>query len=127
YEDIDRDQLWAQIYQAYKDGESHELTYHEQEIQNEMNLEFTLQTPLEELFLNYFEYDPSQTDKFMSSMDILSHLQDVGLEGRQYTNKIELANVMTKLGIEGTRKRVDGKQIRGYVGVWVETQRISNL
>lgn len=127
YEEIDKHQLWAQIYQMYKDGESHELTYHEQEIQNEMNLEFTLQTPLEELFLNYFEHDPSQTDRFMSSMDILSHLANVGLEGRQYTNKIELANVMTKLGIEPTRKRIDGKQIRGYVGVWVETQRISNL
>jgi predicted P-loop ATPase len=122
YEAINRDQLWAQLYQMYKDGESHELTKHEQEVQNEMNLEYTLQSPLEELFLSFFEYDKSQPERFMSTMDILSHLSDLGLEGRQYTNKIELASVMTKLGIEQTRGRVDGKQVRGYAGVWVETK-----
>ena len=127
YEDIDRDQLWAQIYAAYNAGESHELTHHEQEIQNSMNLEFTLQTPLEQLFLSYFEYDPSQPDRFMSSMEILSRLADVGLEGKQYTNAIELANTMTKLGIQPAIKRDGGKQKRGYCGVWVETSRITNL
>lgn len=129
YENIDRDQVWAQIYAMYKAGEPFELTQHEQEVQKEMNLEYTLQSPLEELFLNYFEHDPSQPERFMSTMDILSHLSDLGLEGRQYTNKIELASVMTKLGIEQTRGRVDGKQVRGYAGVWVETKiaSIGNL
>ena len=92
-----------------------------------MNLEFTLQTPLEQLFLSYFEYDPSQPDRFMSSMEILSRLADVGLEGKQYTNAIELANTMTKLGIQPAIKRDGGKQKRWYCGVWVETSRITNL
>ena len=122
YEKININQLWAQIYQMYKNGEPFELTQHEQEIQNEMNLEYTLQSPLEELFLNFFEHDRSQPDKFMATMDILNHLADLGLEGRQYTNKIELASVMTKLGIEPAVKRVEGKQKRGYCGVWIETQ-----
>lgn len=126
YEKIDIHQLWAQLYQMYKDGEPHELTKHEQEVQNEMNLEYTLQSPLEELFLSYFEYDKSQPERFMSTMDILERLQDVGLQGKQYTNKIELAAVMTKLGIEQTRARVDGKQVRGYAGVWVET-KVANI
>jgi predicted P-loop ATPase len=125
YTQIDINQLWAQLYAAYKAGESSKLTPHEQEIQNEMNLEHTFQTPLEELFLSYFEYDPSQPDKFMATMDILSALRDIGLEGSQYQNKIELAAVMTKLGLEPTQRRFEGKVKRGYGGVWVEAKKIA--
>jgi predicted P-loop ATPase len=127
YEEIDTNQLWAQMYQAYKDGEQFELTHHEKEIQNELNLSYTMSTPLEELFLSFFEYDKSQPDKFMSSMEILEALQNVGLEGKQYQNKIELSSVMTKLGIKPARRRVNGRQMRGYEGVWLETKNISAL
>jgi len=127
YEDIDINQLWAQMYQAYKDGEVFELTHHEKEIQNQINMTYTMSTPLEELFLSYFEYDKSQPERFMSSMEILEALRNVGLEGSQYQNKIELASVMTKLGIEQKRQRIGGKQQRGYCGVWLETKNISSL
>lgn len=121
YEDIDISQLWAQMYQAYKNGESFELTHHEKEIQNELNLAYTMSTPIEELFLAYIEYDKSQPDKFMSTMDILQHLKDVGLEGSQYNNNIALAALMTKLGIKKSRRRVGGKSLNGYCGVWVDS------
>lgn len=121
YEEIDINQLWAQMYQAYKDGESFELTHHEKEIQNELNLSYTMSTPIEELFLSYIEYDKSQPDKFMPTMDILQKLKDVGLEGSQYNNNIALASLMTKLGIQKTRRRVAGKSVNGYCGVWVNT------
>ncbi len=124
YEQIDIAQLWAQVYQLYKSGEPFELTQHEQEVQNEMNLEYTMQSPLEELFLDYFEHDISQPERFMGTMDILERLGDVGLQGKQYTNKIELASVMTKLGIEKATKRQNGKLARGYKGVWVETKNV---
>ncbi len=125
YEEIKIDQLWAQIYQLYKNGESFKLTKHEKEIQKEMNLEHTMQSPLEELFLDYFEYDISRPERFMGTMDILERLGDVGLQGKQYTNKIELASVMTKLGIEKATKRQNGKLARGYNGVWVETEKVN--
>lgn len=126
YETINRDQLWAQIYRMYRDGEPFELTHHEQEIQSQMNLDFTLQTPMEELFLNFFEYDASQPDRFMTTMEILEALGNVGLEGSQFTNKIELASLMTKLGIQKATKRVgvDRKLRRGYSGVWVESKMV---
>lgn len=119
YEKIDTSQLWAQIYQAYKDGETWELTHHEKEIQNELNITYTMSTPIEELFLSYIEYDKSQPEKFMATMDILQALKNVGLEGSQYNNNIALASLMTKLGIEKTRRRVNGKSLNGYCGVWV--------
>lgn len=122
YEKIDINQLWAQMFAAYKNGEVFELTRHEQEIQNELNLNYTLATPLEELFTSYFEYDKSQPEKFMSTMDILEALENVGLKGEQYKNAMALAGVMTKLGLEKVQKRVSGKLVRGYNGVWIETE-----
>lgn len=127
YEKINIDQLWAQMYQAYKNGEAFELTYHEQEKQNELNLNYTLSTPLEELFTAYFAYDKSQPERFMSTMDILEALENVGLKGDQYKNAMSLAGVMTKLGLEKAQRRVDGKVSRGYKGVWIETQIVKNL
>jgi predicted P-loop ATPase len=125
YEKINRDQLWAQLYQMYKDGEPFELTHHEQEVQNQMNLEFTLQTPMEEIFTRHFSYDASQPDRMMTPMEILRCLQNEGLEGNQFQNKIELASLMTKLGIKQTRSRIDGKLARRYCGVWLEVASIN--
>ena len=117
YEEIDVNQLWAQMYKAYKDGESFELTYHEKEIQSEINLGYTMRTPLEELFLENFEYDPDDESEFITTMRLLSMLENLGLQGRQYTNKIELASLMTKLQIKKDRRTVGGKRQYGYIGI----------
>ena len=115
---VDINQLWAELYQAYKNGESWELTKHEQEIQAEINNTHLTASPLEDLLLEWFEVDPSQDEKFMSTMDILEKLEMVGLKGDQFRNKMELGTVLTKLGLKQTQRRINNKRQRGYVGVW---------
>lgn len=115
---VDVNQLWAELYQAYKDGEAWELTRHEQEIQSEINNTHLTASPLEDLLLEWFEVDPSQDERFMSTMDILEKLELCGLKGEQFRNKMELGTVLTKLGLKQTQRRVNNKRQRGYVGIW---------
>jgi predicted P-loop ATPase len=78
---IDRDQLWAELYQAYCNGEAWELTRAEQEIQRELNDGHMVQSPLEEMLLHYYEIDPSQEWR-MSSMTIHRPADDARTAGR---------------------------------------------
>lgn len=113
---INRDQLWAELYQAYKDGEAWELTRHEQEVQAEINQSHMTESPLEELLLEWFVIDPSDTH-FSTTMSILEKLEDLGLKGDQFRNKMELGTVLTKHGLQRTRRRQDGKLQMGYTGI----------
>ena len=113
---IDRDQLWAELYQAYCNGEAWELTRAEQEIQRELNDGHMVQSPLEEMLLHYYEIDPSQEWR-LSSMTIIDQLMTLGLRGEQYRLKTELATLLTKFGLRRERLRVGSVQVRGFTGI----------
>lgn len=118
YTKIDPHQLWAEIYNAYKNGEQYELTRAEQEVQNEINIEHTTASPLEELLIEHFVIDTSQPERYASVMDILEKLETLGLKGDQFRNKMELGVVMVKLGVAKKRKMTNGKRTHVYEGVW---------
>lgn len=122
---IDVNQLWAQMYEAYKNGEEWELSKHEQEIQSEINNEHMTASPLEELLLEHYHIDVSFTDRFTPTMEILDRLESLGLRGDQFRNKIELGSTLTKLGLKRSRKRIGGKQQYGYCGIWMEADKIT--
>lgn len=114
---VDRDQLWAQVYHEYRNGAAWELTRAEQEIQNDINREHMVQSPLEELILEHYELDPSE-GWFMSTMGIMEQLETLGLRGDQYRNKMELATVLEKHGLKKQRRREGGQHpAHGYQGI----------
>ncbi len=115
---IDKHQLWAELFTAYLAGETWELTPHEQEVQNAINTEHMVSTPLEELLLQYYNIDKTQIDKFSSTMNILDKLESLGLKGDQFRNKMELTTILTKHGLPKRQKRVGGATVRGYEGIW---------
>lgn len=125
YTKIDRDQLWAEIYTAYLDGEAWELTPYEQEIQNEINAGHMMVSPLEELLLQYYDIDKSETERFTPSMEILDRLTTLGLKGDQFKQKMELSSILTKMGLKPEQRRINGKALRGYRGVWYRGEKIS--
>ena len=125
YTEIDRDQLWAEIYYAYLNGESWELTPYEQEIQAEINGGHMMVSPLEELLLQYYEIDKSETERFTPTMEILERLTTLGLKGDQFKQKMELTSILTKLGLKPEQRRVKGGRLRGYAGIWYRGERIA--
>lgn len=125
YEKISIDQLWAQLYAAYKAGEAYELTYHEQEVQAEINSEHTSTSPLEELLLRHYDLDPSDNESFETAIDILAKLELEGLKGPQRALRFELGSVMTKHGIGKDRRRVYDRREYGYVGVKLAVKELN--
>jgi predicted P-loop ATPase len=117
YTAIDRDQLWAQVYAMYKAGEPFELTRHEQEVQAEMNLEYMTETVVEELVMKHYTLDPSDDNSMIEPMAMIEQLELLGLRGDQDRNKWQLGRIMQKRGIPYSRRRIDGKRVRVYVGV----------
>jgi predicted P-loop ATPase len=114
---IDRDQLWAQMYYEYCNGAAWELTRAEQEIQQAINHEHMVQSPLEELLLEHYELDASQ-EWYMHTMQILEQLEGLGLRGDQFRNKMELATVLEKNGLKRSKRRVEGSRpLNGYQGI----------
>lgn len=125
YTKIDRNQLWAELYDAYLSGERWELTPYEQEIQNEINSGHMMVSPLEELLLQYYEIDPGNTDRFTPTMEILERLTTLGLKGDQFKQKMELTSILTKMGLKPEQRRHSGKVLRGYRGVWYRSEGIA--
>ncbi len=124
YTQINRDQLWAEIYTAYLRGETWELTPYEQEIQAEINGGHMMVSPLEELLLQYYEIDKSDTERFTPTMEILERLTTLGLKGDQFKQKMELTSILTKMGLKPEQRRTSGGRLRGYCGIWFRGERI---
>ena len=117
YEQIDLHQLWAEIYHAYRQGEAWELTPHEREVQAEINSEHITESPLEAKLLAHYELDPSKPENIITTNELLGQLEDLGVKGDQFKNKMELGKVMTRHGINRARRRVEGKLQYVYEGV----------
>jgi len=75
-------------------------------------------SPLEELLLQYYEIDKTETERFTPTMEILDRLTTLGLKGDQFKQKMELTSILTKMGLKPEQRRVGGKALRGYRGVW---------
>ena len=125
YTQIDRNQLWAELYEAYLAGETWELTPYEQEIQAEINGGHMMVSPLEELLLQYYEVDATETERFTPTMEILERLTTLGLKGDQFKQKMELSTILTKMGLKPEQRRHSGKVLRGYRGVWYRGEKIT--
>ena len=125
YTRLDRNQLWAELYEAYLAGETWELTPYEQEIQAEINGGHMMVSPLEELLLQYYEIDKTETERFTPTMEILDRLTTLGLKGDQFKQKMELTSILTKMGLKPEQRRVKGGRMRGYLGIWYRGERIA--
>lgn len=125
YTEIDKHQLWAEIYAAYLAGETWELTPYEQEIQNEINEGHMMVSPLEELLFQYYQVDKTETEKFTPTMEILDRLTSLGLKGDQFKQKMELTSILTKKGLKSEQRRFQGKILRGYRGIWYIGEKIT--
>lgn len=118
-EALSPDAVWAEAYQRYRQGEPWELTPEERAIAAEINVHYGLEDPLENLLQRHFELDPQATDRFAATDEILGHLYARGWRGNGNSRRdaMQLATVLTQLGIKRARRTVRGVRLSGYVGV----------
>ena len=111
---VDLRQVWAQVLALYRDGFQWELSGDVEQRASEANESFMASTPLATLIDDMFEIDSERADVAISTSEVLSV---VNMHERKPANANEVASALQALGARRTRKRVDGKQVRLWVGV----------
>jgi len=126
--DIDPQDVWAEAMAAYLGGESWKLSRDEFVKSCQINEEYDVADPIEDLVMKYFEVDVLRDDWWIPTSDILAILQDPtrgALRGNTRSNAMGLAAVMTKLGHEKKRRHNNINQlVWGYTGIRLYSQFI---
>ncbi len=120
-EDLDPNAVWAEAMAAYLAGETWKLTRDEFDKSCQINEEYDVADPIEDLVKKFFELDIARDDWWIPTSDILAVLQDPlkgALRGNTRSNAMGLASVMTKLGHEKKRRHNNINQlVWGYTGI----------
>lgn len=117
YTKLDINKLWAQAVGLYRRGEPWQLTADETALQNSINAQYEMTSVLSTYFFELYRVDPTNSEAYELTYDILKALEDAGLKGSQQANLNELARLLKKLGAESFRARVSGKRPSAFRGV----------
>lgn len=99
---VDVNQVWAQAYTLYQNGEPWDLTAAESKRRDELNKVYTTEEPLESLFGSLFVVDPSQAEEAewrLTTPEILE-LMGRGHEATHTGVCRRLAAVLRRAGLE---------------------------
>lgn len=105
---IDMQQVWAQVYQIWKGGETYYLSSEEMEILNEKNKDFSEIDPVSEMIDTRLEWDANKRDwKWLTATDILVSI------GRFNPTKADVRQCgATMFKLNGAEKRKsNGRQL----------------
>lgn len=114
---VDVDQVWAQAYQLYINGELSELSDAEREKASEINEKYQMLDIVEETILRLYEIGDKR--HWVSSLDILDTLKsEGGLKAGIEIDPRKMASALTKLGLDKPIQRsIAGRPVRGYFGI----------
>jgi hypothetical protein len=114
YSTLPVDQIWAQAAHEYRAGEPWVLTPEEHKRATEVNTDFDIEDPIENLLRKLFTIDVKNATQWTATIDILLALQGGGLQGNTRANQMALSATMKRMGLE----RKQHGTVRGYVGIW---------
>lgn len=111
---IDPHQVWAEAVHLYRQGERWQPNAQETKLQQLINDEYMIETPLNGLLLKHYDINP-KSEIWIPAIAIITHLESVGLKGYQVANLKDLAITMDNLKVE--KKRVGKARTVCYRGV----------
>jgi putative DNA primase/helicase len=113
--DMYQGDIWAEAYAKYLMGDSYKLDQHETGLMIPIRERYQLIDPMEELLQRYFHITPMDTGLWMSSTEILLHLESSMVLHNAVTrgNTMALAVAANKLGL----KKVKRNNMNGYTGI----------
>jgi len=119
---IDVNQIWAQAYDLYVNGESWELDDAETKRADEINKEYQVMDLVEETIGQLFEIEPDNHLLWCSSLNIINHLKQKGdLKAGIEIDVRKLASALTRMGLQKPIQRsIAGVNVRGYYGISIK-------
>jgi len=119
-QNVDPNQVWAEAFTAYSQGESWYLSKDERERSEENNAAYQVPNPVEGYLTKYFSIDPSRVNEWTATSDIVARLFDMGYRGNSTRSvAMEVAATLNEMGLTKEKRRSGGRPIWGYRGIWV--------
>lgn len=101
---IDINQLWAQIYSAYKAGENGILDHDESMEQSRINRGYEVGSPAVEMLYQHYRIDPiKHCDSWIPISEIIINLEERGLKGAQKFLMMEISAELVRVGCERSK------------------------
>lgn len=126
YSTIDVNQVWAEAMAAYLSGEDFRNTKVEYERAAEINSNYDVDDPIEDLIKKYFEVVPSNQTWWTSTTDIIHILEDPNQGAARSTTRLlslSIASFATKNGLKKGKRRNNLNQlVSGYYGIRISMQ-----
>lgn len=111
-------QVWAQAVHLFRNGAPWEPRAEQLDLVTRINDAYEVQDPVEDLIAKHFEIDPTQSDWFTPTLDVIAVLHENGWRGN--TPRAEamlIAPAMKRLGLEKKRIWHFGAYQNGYAGL----------
>ncbi len=111
--DIDMQQVWAEAFTWYMNGESWHLTEEESDAQNKLNAQYEVVDPLEEELLKWFKWGTLRVtwNVNMTSSEVL---KQCGVRNPQRKDTIKMARILSKHVGPSDQKSIQGVPGRYY-------------
>lgn len=131
-DEIDRDQVWAEAYAAYKAGETNDLTEDEQKTVESIDSDYQVINSVEEIIKDCFYLDPTgpNAGTFTSFKNIRAVLRDPtkgNLSAAEASDR-KISEALKTLGLRKTNRQVTVTGLgvnqktcmKGYLGIWAK-------
>jgi putative DNA primase/helicase len=94
---LDMQQVWAEVYHLWQQGESTKLNQHEFELLNSLNTEYENVDPLEEKFTMVFDFTPGWEKKRTNQRTATQVLNDIGIDKPTFGECKRMSSIIYKL------------------------------
>ena len=117
---VDPNQVWAEAFIAYSQGETWYLSGAERVQSEENNSAYRVPNPIEGYLTKYFVIDPNNTTEWTSTADIVARLFDMEYKGSSTRAvAMEVAATLGEMGLTKQKRRQGGgAPVWGYCGIW---------
>jgi len=114
---VDVNQVWAEAFRQFSHGDLGKLRKEQVALAQNINAQFEIEDPIEDILRQFYEIDPAQETWFTPTSHLLDTLENNGLHGSSRRgHQMQLAAILKKWRLARSR-RLDGDQLRGYVGI----------
>lgn len=118
-QNVDPNQVWAEAFTAYSQGETWYLSGGERQQSEENNSTYRVPNPIEGYLTKYFNIDAACTTEWTSTSEIVARLFDMGYKGQSTRSvAMEVAATLSEMGLVKEKRRNGGAPIWGYTGIW---------
>ena len=117
---VDINQVWAQARELYAAGERWTLGADDEQKMREINSRYDVEDPIQFDIIDTYNVNPLETTKTTATAQIIHKLRTDGkiVGGQDNAIAQKISNVLKRIGCEQVRTRVNGQQVRVWVGVW---------